>query len=87
MKQVQLRPRTEDHDFEVIVKRARKFLEQGNLVRVVMRYRGRELRQADVGVATLDRLIESTSDIARAEQRTRRVENRRLVALLEPATA
>ena len=86
VKQVQLRPRTEQHDFDVVLKRARKFLEQGNLVRVVMRYRGRELRQADVGIATLDRLIEETSDVARVDQRSRRVENRRLVALLEPAT-
>lgn len=87
VKQVQLRPRTDDHDFDVVLKRARKFLEKGNLVRVVLRFRGRELRQPEVGIATLDRIVAETSDIARVDQRSRRVENRRLVALLEPVSA
>lgn len=85
VKQVQLRPRTEDHDFAVVLKRARKFLERGDVVRVVLRFRGRELRQPEVGLETLDRIIEETSDIARVEQRSHRVEGRRLVAVLEPA--
>ena len=85
VKQVQLRPQTEDHDFNVVLKRARAFLEKGDIVRVVLRFRGRELRRPEVGLATLDRIIEETSDIARVEQRSNRVEGRRLVAVLEPA--
>ena len=85
LKEVQLRPRTDDHDFETKLKRARKFLEQGNMVKIVMRFRGRELRRPEVGVATLDRMIEATEDLSRVEHRTRNVEGRRLVALLEPA--
>jgi translation initiation factor IF-3 len=85
LKEVQLRPRTDDHDFETKLKRARKFLEQGNMVKLVMRFRGRELRRPEVGVATLDRMIEATEDLSRVEHRTRNVEGRRLVALLEPA--
>jgi translation initiation factor IF-3 len=49
-----------------------------------MRFRGRELRRPEVGVATLDRMIEATEDLSRVEHRTRNVEGRRLVALLEP---
>lgn len=85
LKEVQLRPRTDEHDFETKLKRARKFLSQGNMVKVVMRFRGRELRRPEVGVATLDRMIEATSDISRVEHRTRNVEGRRLLALLEPS--
>lgn len=85
VKQVQLRPRTEEHDFNVVLKRARKFLEKGNVVRVVLRFRGRELRRPEVGHATLDRMIEATQDIAKVESRSHRVEGRRLIALLEPA--
>jgi translation initiation factor IF-3 len=85
LKEVQLRPRTDDHDFETKLKSARKFLEQGNMVKLVMRFRGRELRRPEVGVATLDRMIEATEDLSRVEHRTRNVEGRRLVALLEPA--
>ncbi len=84
LKEVQLRPRTDDHDFDVKLKRARRFLEEGNVVRVVLRFRGRELRRAEVGVATLDRMIEAVSDIARVEQRSNNIEGRRLFALLEP---
>jgi translation initiation factor IF-3 len=84
LKEVQLRPRTDDHDFEVKLKRARRFLNEGNVVRVVLRFRGRELRQADVGVKTLDRMLEELSDIGRVEQRSDTIQGRRLVALVEP---
>ncbi len=84
LKEVQLRPRTDDHDFKVKEKRARRFLEEGNAVRVVLRFRGRELRQAEVGAKTLDRMLEALSDIGRVEQRSHNIEGRRLVALMEP---
>ncbi|NNK64227.1 MAG: translation initiation factor IF-3 [Gemmatimonadetes bacterium] len=84
IKEVQLRPRTDDHDFEVKLKRARRFLEEGNLVRVVLRFRGRELRRPEVGLATLDRMIDAVQDLAKVEQRSNNIEGRRLVAILEP---
>ncbi len=85
IKEVQLRPRTDDHDFETKLKHARKFLEAGNIVRVVMRYRGRELRRPEVGVATLEKMLEATSDLAKVEHVSKRIEGRRLLAVLEPA--
>lgn len=87
VKEVQLRPRTDDHDFDVKLKRARRFLGEGNLVRVVLRFRGRELRRPEVGVATLDKMIEATSDVARVEHRSRNIEGRRLIAILEPQSS
>jgi translation initiation factor IF-3 len=84
VKEVQLRPRTDDHDFEVKLKRARRFLEEGNAVRVVLRFRGRELRRPEVGVETLERMLEATRDLARVENLSDTVEGRRLTALLEP---
>jgi len=51
---------------------------------VVLRFRGRELRQPEVGVRALDRMLEATSDISKVEQRSNNIEGRRLVALLEP---
>ena len=84
LKEVQLRPRTDDHDFEVKAKRARRFLKEGNAVRVVLRFRGRELRQPEVGVRALDRMIESLGDLGRVEQRSDRIDGRRLTALVEP---
>lgn len=84
VKEVQLRPRTDDHDFDVKLKRARRFLEEGNVVRIVLRFRGRELRRPEIGVETLERMIEATRDIARVDQLSDRIEGRRLVAMLEP---
>lgn len=84
LKEVQLRPRTDDHDFDVKLKRARKFLEQGNVVRFVLRFRGRELRQPEVGINALDRMIDGVSDIAHVESRSNTIQGRRLVALVEP---
>lgn len=84
VKEVQLRPRTDDHDFDVKLQRARRFLEEGNMVRVVLRYRGRELRRPEIGIATLDRMIEGMEDLARVEHRSDSIEGRRLVAILEP---
>lgn len=87
IKEVQLRPRTDDHDFETKLKRARKFLKAGNIVRVVMRYRGRELRRPEVGVEKLEKMLEATSDLARVEHVSKRIEGRRLLAVLEPAAS
>jgi len=84
LKEVQLRPVTEDHDFETKLKRARRFLEDGNVVRIVLRYRGREMRRPEVGEAMLDKVEEGISDIATVEQRSRRIEGRRLTMRLEP---
>ena len=84
VKEVQLRPRTDDHDFQVKLRRARKFLEEGNMVRVVVRFRGRELRRPEVGQNMMDQMIEATEDIANVDHRSNRVEGRRLVAMLEP---
>lgn len=84
VKEVQLRPRTDDHDFDVKAKRARRFLEEGNVVRVVVRYRGRELRRPEVGIAMMDRMIETLSDLAHVEHRSNSIEGRRLLAMLEP---
>lgn len=85
LKEVQLRPRTDDHDFEVKEKRARRFLKAGNVVRIVLRFRGREMRRPEIGIDALDRMLESLSDVAKVESRSRTIEGRRLVALLEPA--
>jgi len=84
VKEVQLRPRTDDHDFNTKLKRARRFLGEGNVVRVVLRFRGRELRRPEVGHAQLDKMLEATEDIARVEHRSRNIEGRRLIAILEP---
>jgi translation initiation factor IF-3 len=87
VKEVQLRPRTDDHDFQTKLKRARSFLEGGDMVRLVLRFRGRELRRPEVGIETLERMIEATQDLSKVEQRPKGIEGRRMVVLLTPQTS
>lgn len=84
VKEVQLRPQTEEHDFQVKLKRARRFLEEGNVVKVVVRFKGRELRRPEVGVDAMDRMLDAMKDIGTVEFRSRTIEGRRLVARMEP---
>ena len=67
LKEIRLRPRTEDHDFEFKVKHARKFLEQKNKVKFTVMFRGREMAYKEFGNKLLDRVEEDLSDIAKVE--------------------
>ena len=67
VKEIRLRPRTEDHDFEFKVKHARKFLEQKNKVKFTVQFRGRELAYKEFGDKLLVRIEESLEDIAKIE--------------------
>jgi translation initiation factor IF-3 len=67
LKEIRLRPRTEDHDFEFKVKHARKFLEQNNKVKFTVRFRGREMAYKEFGDKLLERIRETLEDIAKVE--------------------
>lgn len=67
IKEVRLRPKTDEHDIMVVVKKARKFLSAGHKVKVVIRFRGREHAHRDLGAAQCDRLLEEIKDIGAAE--------------------
>ena len=67
VKEIRLRPRTEDHDFEFKVKHARKFLEQKNKVKFTVQFRGRELAYKEFGDKLMDRIEETLGDIAKVE--------------------
>ena len=67
VKEIRLRPRTEDHDFEFKVKHARKFLEQKNKVKFTVQFRGRELAYKEFGDKLLVRIEENLEDIAKIE--------------------
>jgi translation initiation factor IF-3 len=70
-KEIRLRPKTDEHDFEFKVKHARKFLEEGNRVKVTVMFRGRENAHREYGELLLNRLKESLEDIAKIEKDTK----------------
>jgi translation initiation factor IF-3 len=77
VKEIRLRPRTEDHDLEFKIKHARKFLEQKNKVKFTVMFRGREMAYKEFGEQLLDRVVESLEDIAKVETE-KKFEGRRL---------
>ena len=69
VKEIRITPNIEQHDFEFKAKNARKFIEDGNKVKITVRFRGRELNYVKLGEAVLNNFIEDLSDIATPEKK------------------
>ena len=67
LKEVKMRPKTEDHDFQFKVKHARRFLEEGNKVKVTVMFRGREVTHPEFGRRLLEKVTEEIQDIGLVE--------------------
>ncbi len=68
IKEIKLRPKTDDHDLNVKVRAARKFIEGGNKVKVTCRFRGREITHPEIAHRQLTFILENLDDIAHVEQ-------------------
>jgi len=66
-KEIKLRPKTDEHDFQVKVNHGRKFIEKGHKVQVTMVFRGRESVHIDLGKAVLDRFATTLADVSKVE--------------------
>jgi translation initiation factor IF-3 len=86
VKEIKLRPKTDDHDLNVKLRAARRFMESGNKVKVTVRFRGREITHPERATMQLDWLIERVEDIAVVEQRPT-MEARAMSILLAPRPA
>lgn len=69
VKEVQLSCRIEQHDFDTRVNQAKKFLAEGNKVRAVVRFRGREMTHTELGKEVIDKFLEACSEIGAAEKK------------------
>jgi len=83
LKEVKMKPNIDTHDFMVKVKRARKFLEKGDKVRVTCQFRGREMAHPEVGKAVVDRFCKEIEDIANVEAKPKMM-GRMLTMVLAP---
>lgn len=83
IKEVKLRPNIEQHDFDVKLKHALRFVEEGNKVKVTIMFRGREMSHQDIGRDVLRRVAERMKDIVSIE-RDVRVEGRNMIMILAP---
>ena len=83
IKEIKLRPKTDDHDLAFKVKAARRFLEAGHKVKFTVRFRGREITHPEKAREQLDFVITETEDIANLEARAA-MEARTMTALVAP---
>ncbi len=81
LKELRLRPRTDEHDLMVRARAARKFLEEGHKVRLVVRFRGREATHPEVARAQINEIAQTVADIAVVE-RAPEMEGRAMYAIL-----
>jgi len=86
VKEIQLRPMIGDHDYDVKLKAARRFLETGDKVKVVLRFRGRELSHTEIGMELLKRMIVDLGELAKVDFDPK-MEGRQVMMVLSPGAA
>ncbi len=83
IKEIKMRPNIDVHDYEVKMRSVRRFFEEGDKVKVTLRFRGREMAHQELGVKLLDRVKEETGPIAKVESEPR-LEGRQMTMVLAP---
>jgi translation initiation factor IF-3 len=83
IKEIKLRPMIDDHDYEVKMRAMQRFFEEGDKVKITLRYRGREMAHQEIGTRLLDKVKADVADYAKVEQDAR-FEGRQVVMVLAP---
>ncbi len=81
LKEVKIRPTTEEHDYQVKLRNAQRFLKAGNKVKVSMRFRGREMAHQDLGMKVMQRLLADVEGLGKADMGPR-IEGRQMIMVL-----
>ncbi len=83
LKEIKLRPKTDDHDLEFKTKHVRRFLEEGNKVKITVRFRGREITHPETAQRQIDLIVDAVDDLGTVETPAR-LEGRTMTAILAP---
>ena len=84
VKEIKFRPNTDTHDYEVKMRSVVKFLENGDKVKVTLRFRGREMAHQELGRILLERVAEDVKEIGKVENMPK-MEGRQMVMMIGPA--
>ena len=84
LKEIRVTPNIEDHDFGFKCKNARKFLEDGNKVKITVRFRGREVNYSKMGEEVLNKFIEELAEVSAVEKKPL-LEGKNMFTILAPA--
>ncbi|GBQ24361.1 translation initiation factor 3 [Acetobacter estunensis NRIC 0472] len=83
IKEVKVRPNIDENDYQVKMRAMKSFLDDGDKVKVTLRFRGREMAHQELGVKVLERIRQEVDELAKVEQMPR-LENRQMVMVLAP---
>lgn len=83
VKEIKMRPGIDDHDYEVKMKAVRRFLDDGDKVKMTIRFRGREMAHQDLGLKVLERVRDELDEVAKVEQHPR-PEGRLMTMVIAP---
>jgi len=84
VKEVKFRPNTDDHDYDVKMRNVMKFLENGDKVKVTLRFRGREMAHQELGRELLERVADDVKELGKVEN-IPKVEGRQMVMMIGPS--
>ncbi len=83
VKEIKMRPNIDTHDYDVKMRAMKRFFDEGDKVKVTLRFRGREMAHQELGAKLLDRVKEATLDLAKVEAEPK-LEGRQMVMVLAP---
>lgn len=83
VKEIKMRPGIDEHDYQVKIRSMRRFLEEGDKVKVTIRFRGREMVHQELGLKVLDRVREELEELSKTEQYAR-LEGKQMVMVIAP---
>ena len=83
VKEIRIRPKTEEHDLETKIKHIKKFLSQGDKVKITMMFRGREIAYTDIGRKMMEEIKTALDGICAIDQQPR-LEGRNMVMIVAP---
>jgi len=84
VKEIKLRPGTDENDYQIKLRNLRRFLEEGDKCKVTLRFRGREMAHQEFGLRQLERIKADLEDVAQVEQMPK-MEGRLMVMVVAPA--
>ena len=86
VKEIKMRPNIDDNDYNIKMRKIHQFLEEGDKVKVTLRFRGRELAHQEIAMTLLERLRDEVGELAKVEQFPR-MEGRQMIMVMAPAKA
>jgi len=83
VKEIKMRPNIDTHDYDVKMKAIHRFFEEGDKVKLTLRFRGREMAHQDLGLKLLEKVRDDTAEIAKVESEPK-LEGRQMIMVLAP---